>query len=106
MNKKALIKKYKHRLTLKNYSGSFIQSYLNGRHKFPRRIQYSKNSGLGHIQNYFFLECPVEEVRTYINNTNLHARVLKVFEKYSRPNQPFDCSPKRLTLRMDWAGLQ
>jgi len=34
MNKKELTKKYEHQLTLKNYSDSTVQSYLNGLHKF------------------------------------------------------------------------
>lgn len=34
MNKKELIKKYNHQLTLKNYSESTIQSYLNGLRMF------------------------------------------------------------------------
>lgn len=34
MNKKELITKYNHQLTLKNYSDSTIQSYLNGLHTF------------------------------------------------------------------------
>lgn len=39
MNKSALISKYKHTLTLKNYSQSTVNSYLNGLHKFLAYVQ-------------------------------------------------------------------
>jgi len=91
MNKKELIKKYEHQLTLKNYSNSTIQSYLNGLHKF---IDFLKGGQVttvsGQTLSDFLMSCKKQEGYSYSSMKQMVASLRFLYEEVLRKEIDFD----------------
>jgi len=98
MNKKELIKKYEHQLTLKNYSHSTIQSYLNGLHKF---IDYLKGWQITKVNaqtlSNFLIWCKTQQGYGYSSMKQMVASLRFLYEVVLKK----DIDSDRLQIRID-----
>lgn len=91
MNKIELIKKYEHKLTLKNYSESTIQSYLNGLHKFIHYLENRKITSVnGQTLSGFLVFCKKQEGYGYSSMKQMVASLRFLYEEVLRKDIDFD----------------
>jgi len=95
MNKSALISKYKHTLTLKNYSQSTVNSYLNGLYKFIDYVQGGKIEEVtpAHISE-FLVRTKRENDYSYSTMKQLIASVRFLYIEVLKKNIDFDFTIK------------
>lgn len=91
MNKNQLISKYKHQLTLKNYSSSTIESYLNGLHKF---IGYIKTQNIDSVDDQvisdFLIWCKKDKGYGYSSMKQIVASLRFLYEVVLRKDIDFN----------------
>jgi len=91
MNKKELIKKYEHQLTLKNYSDSTIQSYLNGLCKFIDFLKGRQVKSVnGQTISEFLVWCKKQEGYGYSSMKQMVASLRFLYEEVLRKEIDFD----------------
>jgi len=91
MNKTTLISKYKHKLALKNYSQSTVNSYLNGLYKFIAYIQTNKIEEVrpAHIST-FLVHTKEKNDYGYSSMKQLIASVRFLYEEVLQKDIDFD----------------
>jgi hypothetical protein len=115
MNKSALTSKYKHTLTLKNYSQSTVNSYMNGLHKFIQYVQDNelkdikpahiseflirtkKENGYGYSTmkqliasvRFLFVEVLQEDIDFHFNHSNLYACQFTLSQRCEKSDRRF-----------------
>jgi len=91
MSKKSIISKYKIKLTLKNYSSSTIQSYLNGLNKFIGYLKVrSVHSVDGQVLSDFLLWCKKEEGYGYSSMKQMVASLRFLYDEVLEKDIDFD----------------
>jgi site-specific recombinase XerD len=91
MNKKELFKKYENHLTLKNYSNSTIQSYLNGLHKFIDFLNDRQISEVnGQTLSIFLTWCKKQEKYGYSSMKQMVASLRFLYEVVLTKEIDFD----------------
>jgi len=91
MNKKELFKKYKDHLTIKNYSKSTIQSYLNGLQKYIGYLKVRKITVVNEqIIFNFLMWCKKKENYGYSSMKQMVASLRFLYEEVLKKEIDFD----------------
>lgn len=91
MNKRELISKYKSTLTIKNYSDSTIQSYLNGLNKFLSFLKDREITSVhGKVLADFLMWCKNHEGYGYSSMKQMVASLRFLYEEVLRESIDFD----------------
>ena len=100
MNKNELIKKYEHQLTLKNYSDSTIQSYLNGLHKFIDFLKCRQIAAVnGQTLSGFLMWCKKQEGYGYSSMKQMVASLRFLYEVVLKKEIDFDFNNRKAKWR-------
>ena len=91
MNKSVLISKYKHQLTLKNYSENTLKAYLNGLNVFLKYLREQKIQEVSSQElERFFYHCKKELKYSYSMMKQLLASVSFLYEEVLKKEIDFD----------------